>query len=228
MHECLDDPELFVNELQMMYGDNDRRLNSTTRAMQEYQQLPNAAVRVNANRLRANWRTAGWNLITHKGVLYDMPWAGLRHTLTTKVRPPISSGKDRFDRPDHLFDCTAASAFQPDDKKPGRQQQQWQTGESQKDGEKKRNFRPSTLELVENTSGTLNPSSNSNNSGAGNSQSGKSNKSSGGSCANLSLARCFSKEIYKSQKAHRQSTLCGSGDHKTYLCTKSGKSSPPD
>jgi len=62
---CLDDFKLFVNKLQKMYGDKDRRLNSATKAMQEYQQLPNEAVRVYANRLKANWRRAGWNLITH-------------------------------------------------------------------------------------------------------------------------------------------------------------------
>jgi hypothetical protein len=38
----------------------------------------------------------------------------------------------------------------------------------------------------------------------------------------------LSKEIYESRKANPQYTRCGSGDHETYLCTKSGKSSPPD
>jgi hypothetical protein len=63
----------------MMYGDQDRRLYSATKAMQEYQQLPNEAVRVCANRLKANWRRAGWNQITQKVVLYDIAWAALRH-----------------------------------------------------------------------------------------------------------------------------------------------------
>jgi len=107
-----------------MYGDKDRRLNSTTKAMQEYQQLPNESVRIYANRLKANWRRAGWSLIMHEVVLYDMAWAGLRHALKTKVRPWICSGKDRFDTLDQLFDCAAASEFKPDDKKPGGQQQQ--------------------------------------------------------------------------------------------------------
>jgi hypothetical protein len=43
---CLDDFEYFANELQQKYGDNERLLNSATKAMQEYQQLPNEAVRV--------------------------------------------------------------------------------------------------------------------------------------------------------------------------------------
>ena len=220
---CLDDFELFANELQKMYGDKDRCLNSATKAMQEYQQLPNEAVRVYANPLKANWRRAGWNLITHEVVPYDMAWVGRRHALKMNVTPWISSGKDRFETLDQLFDCAAASEFKLDDKKPGgQQQQQWQRGESQKGGDKKRNFRPSISEPTENTSG------NSNNSGTGNSKSGKSNKSSGGSRANLSPAPWLSKEIYESRKANRQCTRCRSGDHKTYLCTKYGKSSPPE
>jgi len=137
---CLDNFEIFANELQKMYGDKDRCLNSTTKAMQEYQQLPNEAVQVYANRLKANWRSAGWNLILHEVVLYDMARAGLRLLLKLNDRPWISSGKDRFDTLDQLFDCAAASEFKPDDKKPGGQQQQRQTGESQKGGNKKRNF----------------------------------------------------------------------------------------
>jgi hypothetical protein len=198
-----------------MYGDKDRRLKSATKAMQEYQQLPNKAVRVYANRLKANWRRAGWNLITHEVVLYDMAWAGLRHALKTKVRPWISSGKDRFDTLDQVINCAAASEFKPDNKKPGgQQQQQRQTGESLKGGDKKRNFRPSISEPMENNSGNSNTSGNSNNSGTGNIKSGKSNSSSGGSRANLSPAPWLSKEIYESRKANRQCTRCGSGDHK--------------
>ena len=34
---CLENFELFANELQKIYGDKDRRLNSATTAMQEYQ-----------------------------------------------------------------------------------------------------------------------------------------------------------------------------------------------
>jgi len=38
-HPCLQDFELFAQELMKMYGDKDRRLNSAMKAMQEYQQL---------------------------------------------------------------------------------------------------------------------------------------------------------------------------------------------
>jgi len=221
--QCSENFELFANVLQKMYGDKDRRLNSATKAMHEYQQLPNKSVRIYANRLNANWRRAGWSLITHKVVLYDMAWAGLRHALKTKVRPWISIGKDRFETLNQLFDCAAISEFKPDDKKPGgQQQQQRQAGESQKGGDKKHSFRPSISEPAEI------PSGNSNNSSTGNSKLGNSNKSSGGSRANLSPAPWLSKEAYESRKANRQCTRCGSGDHKTYLCTKYGKTTPPE
>jgi hypothetical protein len=144
-----------------------------------------------------------------------MAWAGLRHGIKTKVRSLISSGKDRIDTLDQLFDCAAASDFKPDDKQPGGQQQQErQTGESQTGGDKKRNFGPSISEPTDNTSGNSNASCNSKNSGTGNSRSGKSNKSSRGSRTNISPALWLSKEIYESQKANRQCTRCGSGDHK--------------
>jgi hypothetical protein len=48
-HPCLQDFELFAQELMKMYGDKDRRLNSAMKAMQEYQQLSNESVRVYAN-----------------------------------------------------------------------------------------------------------------------------------------------------------------------------------
>jgi hypothetical protein len=41
---CLENFELWANELQMMYADKARRINSATKAMQEYQQLPNKSV----------------------------------------------------------------------------------------------------------------------------------------------------------------------------------------
>jgi len=219
---CLENFELFASELQKMHRDKDRRLNWATKAMQEYQQLPNESVQIYANLLKASWRRASWSQIMHEVVLYDMEWVCGRHPLKMKVRPWISTGKDRFDTLDQLFDCAAASEFKPDDKKPGGQQQQpRQAGESPKGGDKKSNFRPSISEPAEYTSG------NSNNSG-GNSKSGKSNKSSGGSRASLSQAPWLSKEAYESRKANRQCARCGSGDHKTYLCTTYSKTNPPE
>jgi len=175
---CLDNFEIFAKELQKIYRDTDRGLSSAKKAMQEYQQLPNESFRIYANRLKANWRRAGWSLIPHEVVLYKMACVGLRQALQTKVSPWISCGKARFNTLDQLFYCAVASEFKPDDKKPGgQQQQQREAGESQKGGDKKLNFRPSTSESAEDISG------NSNNSGS-NSKSGKSNRSTGVSRAN--------------------------------------------
>ena len=66
---CREDFELLANQPQNMYRDRDRHPNSATKAMQEYHQLPNESVQVYANRLKANWRRAGWNLIMHEVVL---------------------------------------------------------------------------------------------------------------------------------------------------------------
>jgi len=88
--------------------------------------------------------------------------------------------------------------FKPDDQQPAGQQQQRQAGESQKGGDKKRNFRPSISESADSTSTNSN---NSNNSGTGNSKSVKSNKPSGGSRANYIQRRGFQS---KSTKAERQ------------------------
>jgi len=145
----------------------------------------------------------------HEVVLYDMAWVGLKHALKMNARPSISSGKDRFDTLDQLFNCRAASEFKLDNKKPEGQQQQMHAGWSQNDGDKKPNFRPSLSKPPENISG------NSNNSGTGNSKFGKSNRSSEGSHANISPAPWLSRKVYKSRKANRQCTRCGSGDHKT-------------
>jgi len=182
---CLNDFELFANELHKMYGHTDKSHNSATKALKEYQQLPDEAVQVYTNRLQANWRIVGCNRITNEVVLYDVAWAALRHALKTKDSPWISSAKDRFDTLGQLFDYAVASEFKPDDKKPGGQQQQRQTGESQKGGDKKRNFRPSISEPTENTSGNCSTSRNSNNSGTGNSKCAKPNECSGGSRADI-------------------------------------------
>jgi hypothetical protein len=110
--------ELFPNDRQKMYKDNDSCLNSATKSMLEYQLLPNQSVRIYANCLKGNWRRAGGNLITHEVIVCDIAWVGLPHTLKMKVSPWISSSNDRFNTIDQLFDCAAASVFQPDIKMP--------------------------------------------------------------------------------------------------------------
>jgi len=148
---------------------------------------------------------------------------GLRHALKMKVRPSISSRKDRLDTFNQLFDCTAASEFKPDDKKPGGQHQNRQAGESQKGSDKKRDFRASISEPAENTWGSSNISNNTDNS-----KSARSRKSNGGSCANLAPLLWLSKEVYECRKASCHCTLCGSRDHMTYHFTNYGNSNPPE
>jgi len=107
-------------------------------------------------------------------------------------------------------------------KTPGGQQQQRQSGESQKSGDKKWNFGPSVSESADKTSGNsnnFNNSNNSNNPDPGNSKSVKSNMPSGGSDANLSPAPWLSEEVYKSRKDNRQCTGCSSRDQKTLFAT---------
>jgi len=57
---CLEDVEVFSEEMQKMYGDKDRKLNAPMKRMTEFLQGANDLVRVYANRIKANWRAAGW------------------------------------------------------------------------------------------------------------------------------------------------------------------------
>jgi hypothetical protein len=66
--------------------------------------------------LRANVRRAGWNLIMHVAVLYDMAWAGQWHSIQTKVRAWILSCKHTFNTLDPPLDCAATLEFKPDNK----------------------------------------------------------------------------------------------------------------
>jgi len=128
-------------------------------------------------------------------VQFDIPRAGLCHTLTAKVRPWISSGKDRFDTLDQLNNFEAASEFILDNENSGGHHQQCQSDESQKGGEKKHNFQPSISNPVENTACISNHCKCSD---IGNSKSGKSNTPCGGSSANLPLALWLSMEVDES------------------------------
>ena len=72
--------ELFEAEIRWMYGNKDCRLNAAIKAAGEYQQGeddPNETVRSNANRIRTNWRDAGWDEATNAAILYDYAWSGL-------------------------------------------------------------------------------------------------------------------------------------------------------
>jgi hypothetical protein len=90
-----------------VYGDKDRRCMAVITLMQGYIQLPKESVRAYANRLKANWRQAGWNLQKHEEVLYDIAWAGLRNSLKMIVGP-MTPACGRFDTLDEFFDKATA------------------------------------------------------------------------------------------------------------------------
>jgi len=129
--------------------------------------------------VKAIWKRAGRNLMMGEVVQCDLGWAGLPHAHRTKVRLWISSGKDKFDSFDQLFDFAAAVQFKPHQTQSGSQQQQGQAEETLKGGDKKCKFGPSVSEYAEHTSG------NSNNSITSHSKSVYSSKPSRGSPADL-------------------------------------------
>jgi hypothetical protein len=64
----LEDFAAFSEEMQMMYGDKDRKLNAAMKCMTDFLQRANELVRVNANRIKTNWRAAGWLLQGNKNI----------------------------------------------------------------------------------------------------------------------------------------------------------------
>jgi len=82
---CLQDFNLFSQEIAKVYGDKNRRRVAVITLMQEYIELQQESVRAYANRVKANWREAGGNLQKHEEVLYDIAWAGLRCSFMNKV-----------------------------------------------------------------------------------------------------------------------------------------------
>ena len=79
---------LFEAEIRRMYGDKDSRLYAGIKAAGEYQQGhadPNETVRSYANRIRTNWRDAGWDEATNAAILYDYAWSGLRPHIRGRI-----------------------------------------------------------------------------------------------------------------------------------------------
>jgi hypothetical protein len=113
---CLEDFEGFEEEMQMMSGDNDRKLNTAIKCITDFLQGANQPVRVYANRIKANWRAAGWLLQENKN-LYEIAWSGLRPGLKSKIKP-LTPKNGRFDSMEELFDRAADSEVKPDGKKP--------------------------------------------------------------------------------------------------------------
>jgi len=76
------------------------------------------------NRVKANWRQAGWNLEKHEEVLYDIAWAGLRNSLKNTVGPMMPACIT-VDTLDEFFDKAAVTEVtHVENKNPQQQQQQ--------------------------------------------------------------------------------------------------------
>jgi hypothetical protein len=94
--------------------------------LDEYIQLPNEQVRTYANRIKANWRQAGWNVTELEIARYDMAWGGLWYHLKNEIRP-MTPKSEQFESVEELFNKAATSEVvhpQSDGKKPGGQQRQ--------------------------------------------------------------------------------------------------------
>ena len=107
-----------------MYGDKDRKLNAAMKCVTDCLLGANESVRFYANRIKANWRLAGW-LWQQNKKLYEIAWGGLRPRLKSKIKP-LSPKNGRFDCMEELFDRAAHSQVKPDGTKPGPQQPQQQ------------------------------------------------------------------------------------------------------
>jgi len=129
---CLQDFDLFWQEVAKVYGDKNWRCVAVITLMQGSIYLPQESVRAYTNRLKANWRQAGWNLQKHEEVLHNIAWAGLCNSLKNKVGL-ITPACSRFDTMDEFFNKAAASEVTyVENKKPQQHQQQQQQQQQQK------------------------------------------------------------------------------------------------
>jgi len=89
---CLADFKLFEKEITRMYGDRDWRLKASAKASAEniQGQAPadsSETVREYANRIRTNWREAGWDEAKFEPMLYDLAWNGIRYGIQSRIKP---------------------------------------------------------------------------------------------------------------------------------------------
>ena len=177
--------------------------------MQGYIQHPQESVRAYANRVKANWRQAGWNLQKHEEVFYDIAWGGLRNSLKNKVGS-MTPACGRFDSLDEFFDKESAlEVTHVENKMPQQQQQQQKqpTDSSLKGG--KQGYQPSISEPAGSTGGGKSgqPASN---------RPGKSGG--GGQSAGQPPAPWVSTEIFESQRFTGKCLQCRSSNNQASFC----------
>jgi hypothetical protein len=147
----LEDFEAFSEGMQKMYGDKDRKLNTAMKCVTDFLQGVNELVRVYANRIKANWRAAGWLLQDNKN-LDEITSSGLRPGLKSKHQP-LTPKPGRFNSMEELFNRAADSEVKRHGNKPQlRQPQQHarQSGQSSSEqGGKRCNFQQSISEPAE-------------------------------------------------------------------------------
>jgi len=99
-HPCFEDFEAFSEEMQQMYGNKDRKLNTAMTCMTDFLQGANELVRVYAKWIKANWRAVGWLPQDNKN-LYEIAWSGLRLGLKSKMKL-FTPKNGRFDSREEL------------------------------------------------------------------------------------------------------------------------------
>jgi len=127
---CLYDFNLFVSEIQKMYGDKDCKLIAASRLYIEFCQghhNPEESLQASANQLQQNRREAGWDEEQQQLSCYRMIWPGLKPELHRKVKR-CTNEDGMIDIINELFDRAADVETKP--QKYGKSQRQMQHGET--------------------------------------------------------------------------------------------------
>jgi hypothetical protein len=210
--QSLADFGLFEEEIRRMYGDKDWRFNAAEKAFLECIQGQAPAdskeiVRDFANRIRTNWREAGWEEKDHQGILYDLAWTGLRPAIKARVKPLADEETGRFETIDQLFDKASRAETKYIPPKPPQQQQQPNTQQGQGKGRGKRGKGQGQQDNTPNPRPNANPNP-------------------GSSKSNLPPAPWVSTEEFERRKKDGKCGKCG-GDHYYKQCPKYGPAKFP-